>query len=42
MGASAIALATILLLWRYKKLQEPVVVAAAALLGLAVYPILHA
>ena len=39
---AAIALATILLLWRYKKLQEPVVVAAAALLGLAVYPILHA
>jgi len=38
---AAIALSTILLLWRYKELQEPVMVAAAGLLGLAVYPILH-
>jgi chromate transporter len=36
-----IALATIGLLWRFKKLQEPVVVAAAALLGLLIYPLLH-
>ena len=36
-----IALATIGLLWRFKKLQEPVVVAASALLGLIIYPLLH-
>jgi chromate transporter len=33
------ALATIMLLWRYKKLPEPVIVAAAALLGLLVFPL---
>ena len=38
----AIAAATVLLLWRFKKLQEPVIVAGAALVGLAVYPLLHA
>lgn len=37
----AIAAATLLLLWRFKKLQEPVVVSAAALIGLIVYPLLH-
>lgn len=37
----AIALVTLLLLWRFKKLQEPVVVAAAAAVGLVVYPIFH-
>ncbi len=36
-----IALATIALLWKFKKLQEPVVVAAAAMLGLLIYPLLH-
>lgn len=36
-----IALVTIVLLWRFKKLQEPVVVTAAALLGLVVYPLIH-
>ena len=36
-----IGLATIALLWRFKKLQEPVVVGAAALLGLVVYPLVH-
>jgi len=30
-----------LLLWRFKKLQEPVIVVAAALIGLAVYPLVH-
>lgn len=35
------ALATIALLWKYKKLQEPVVVVGAALIGLALYPLLH-
>nr|WP_302181376.1 chromate transporter [Paraburkholderia sp. NMBU_R16] len=36
-----IGLATIALLWRFKKLQEPFVVGAAALLGLVVYPLVH-
>jgi chromate transporter len=35
------ALATVLLLWKFKKLQEPVIVAGAAALGLLVYPLLH-
>ncbi|PMS14912.1 chromate transporter [Trinickia dabaoshanensis] len=38
---AAIAVATVLLLWRFKKLQEPVIVAAAALIGLVAYPIVH-
>ena len=36
-----IAVVTIGLLWRFKKLQEPVVVLGAALLGLAIYPLVH-
>ncbi|RXZ38698.1 chromate transporter [Oxalobacteraceae bacterium CAVE-383] len=36
-----IALVTIALLWKFKKLQEPAVVAAAALIGLIVYPLAH-
>jgi chromate transporter len=35
---AALAVATALVLWRFKKLQEPVVVVVAALIGLAVYP----
>lgn len=35
----AIALATVLLLWKVKKLPEPVIVAAAAATGLLVYPV---
>lgn len=35
------ALATIVILWKYKKLQESVIVACAALIGLALYPLLH-
>lgn len=35
-----IALVTIALLWKFKKLQEPVIVAVAALLGLLIYPLL--
>jgi chromate transporter len=35
------ALTTVVILWRYKKLQEPVVVIGAALIGMALYPILH-
>jgi chromate transporter len=36
-----LALATVLLLWRFKKLQEPIIVIAAALIGLVVYPLIH-
>lgn len=36
-----LALATILLLWRFKKLQEPVIIAAAAASGLILFPIMH-
>lgn len=35
-----VAVATVVLLWRFRKLQEPVVIAAAALLGLVVFPLL--
>jgi chromate transporter len=35
-----IAIGTIVLLWRFRKLQEPVVIAAAAILGLVVFPLL--
>ena len=34
-----IALVTVVLLWKAKKLPEPVIVAAAALLGLVIYPL---
>jgi len=37
----ALLLVTVVLLWRFKKLQEPVIVVAAALFGLAVYPLVH-
>ena len=36
-----IGLVTLALLWRFKKLQEPVIVTAAALLGLVIYPLIH-
>ena len=39
---AVVALATVLLLWRFKKLQEPVIVIAAAVFGLVAYPLLHA
>ncbi|TFZ08329.1 chromate transporter [Ramlibacter humi] len=38
---AALAAATALVLWRFKKVQEPVVVLAAALIGLAVYPLMR-
>lgn len=38
----AIAAITVVLLWRFRKLQEPVIVTAAALLGLVVYPLVRA
>jgi chromate transporter len=36
-----LAAVTMLLLWKLKKLQEPVIVAGAAVIGLVVYPLLH-
>ena len=36
-----LAIVTVLLLLKFKKLQEPVIVAGAAALGLVVYPLLH-
>ena len=36
-----VALATVALLLKYKKLQEPVIVLAAAIIGIVVYPLLH-
>jgi chromate transporter len=36
-----IALAAIVLLWKFKKLQEPLLVAGAAVAGLLIYPLLH-
>ncbi|MCP1175505.1 chromate transporter [Ralstonia chuxiongensis] len=36
-----LALITVVLLLKFKKLTEPVIVASAALIGLAVYPLLH-
>jgi chromate transporter len=36
-----LALATAALLWKFKKLPEPVIVVVAALLGLVLYPIFH-
>ena len=36
---AALALLTAAVLWRFKKVQEPVIVAAAALIGLIVHPL---
>jgi chromate transporter len=36
-----LALATAALLWRFKKLQEPFIIAAAAVLGLILYPLVR-
>jgi chromate transporter len=38
---AAIALGTIAILWRFKKLPEPVIVAVAAVIGLAIYPLVN-
>jgi chromate transporter len=35
------AVMTAAILWKYKKLQEPVIVVGAALLGLVLYPLVH-
>jgi chromate transporter len=36
-----LAIVTVVLLWKFKKLQEPMIVGTAALIGLAVYPLVH-
>jgi chromate transporter len=36
-----IAVATVVLLWKFKKLQEPVIVVGAAVLGLIMYPLVR-
>ncbi|MFL6675851.1 MAG: chromate transporter [Massilia sp.] len=36
-----VALVTVLVLWRFKKLQEPIVIAVAAAAGLILYPLMH-
>jgi chromate transporter len=38
---AGLALATFLLLWRFRRLPEPAVVAGGALIGLLAYPLLH-
>lgn len=38
---ATLAVVTAALLWRFKKLPEPVIVISAALLGLVLYPLLH-
>jgi chromate transporter len=38
---AVIVVATIALLWKFKKLQEPIIVAAAAMIGLIIYPLAH-
>lgn len=37
----ALAVATAALLWRFRKLPEPVIIAGAALAGLVAYPLMH-
>jgi chromate transporter len=36
-----LAITTVALLWKFKKIPEPAIVAAAALIGLAVYPLIR-
>jgi chromate transporter len=38
---AVIALVTVALLWKFKKLHEPVIIAAAAIIGLILYPLLR-
>jgi chromate transporter len=37
---AVVAIVTVGLLWRFKKLPEPVIVAAAAVIGLVVHPLM--
>lgn len=36
-----LAIGTAILLWKFKKIQEPLIVGGAALIGLVVYPVFH-
>ena len=36
-----LAIVTVVLLWKFKKLQEPIIVGTAALIGLAAYPLVR-
>lgn len=38
---AALAIATVALLWKFKKLQEPVIVLGAAALGMLIFPLVH-
>jgi len=38
---AALAVISIVVLWRFKKVPEPIVVVAAALVGFALYPVAH-
>jgi chromate transporter len=38
---AALAIATALALWRFKKLPEPLIVVAAAVIGMFAYPLMH-
>lgn len=38
---AAIALVTVIVIWKLKKIPEPVIVAIAAVIGLVVFPLLH-
>jgi chromate transporter len=40
-SSAALALITVGVLWRFKKLPEPVVVVVAALASLVLYPLMH-
>jgi chromate transporter len=40
-STASLALVTVVLLWRFKKLQEPAIIVAAALAGLVLHPLLH-
>lgn len=41
MPTGLIGVMAVLLLWKYKKLPEPLVIAGAAILGLLLYPLMH-
>ena len=36
-----LALVTVALIWKFKKLPEPLIVLAAALIGVALFPLTH-
>jgi chromate transporter len=40
-STATLALLTGVLLWKFKKLREPIIVASAALIGLVIFPLMH-